>query len=41
MEHLRSQRLQPMAIGDKWSTRQNGSDTQKPLPWAATTCLRW
>jgi hypothetical protein len=35
-----AQRLQPVATGGKCECAGNGSDNRKPLPWAATDCLR-
>jgi hypothetical protein len=35
-----AQRLQPVATGGKCEYAGNGSDNGKPLPWAATDCLR-
>jgi hypothetical protein len=36
-----AQRLQPVATGGKCGMRRKrGSDNRKPLPWAATDCLR-
>jgi hypothetical protein len=35
-----AQRLQPVATGGKCESAGNGSDNRKPVPWAATDCLR-
>ena len=32
-----AQRSQPVAIGRKCDSRENGSDSRKPLPWVATS----